>query len=118
MEAPALWVAISLCMLSLVVARRRERGFGVRLLVEASELLVDHWLWADNVILAASTRGDMLSLLTDLTESIHAHGFAWKQSSLECLACGCAGPQRPLQITVPTQSLGSAPQHLTYEIPQ
>eukprot|EP00959_Pyramimonas_sp_CCMP1952_P357088 7476973-Pyramimonas_sp.AAC.1 len=54
-SASALWVAKSLCMLSPVVARWRERGFGVRLSFEASELLVNHWLWTDNVILDAST---------------------------------------------------------------
>jgi len=115
MEAPALWVAKSLCILSPVVARWRDRGYGVQLSIEASKLHVNHWLWADNVILAASRREDMLAMLTDLTGEIHRHGFEWKRNSLEYLACGCPGPPRSLQFSV--QDLSSS-EGITYEVPQ
>eukprot|EP00959_Pyramimonas_sp_CCMP1952_P396873 8315583-Pyramimonas_sp.AAC.1 len=57
-------------------------------------------------------------MLADLTESIHAHGCAWKQSSLEYVACGCVGPQRPLQIFCAYPISWICPQYLSYDIPQ
>eukprot|EP00959_Pyramimonas_sp_CCMP1952_P424128 8883732-Pyramimonas_sp.AAC.1 len=42
----------------------------------------------------------MLAMLTDLTIAIHRRGFRWKESSLEYLACGCAGPPSALHISV------------------
>ena len=103
MEAPAVWVAKSLCMLAPVVSRWRERGLGVQLSFEASSLVVNHWLWADNVILVAATRVGIQQMMSDLTVAIRAHGFSWKPSSLEYLACGVDGPARPLHISVPSQ---------------
>eukprot|EP00959_Pyramimonas_sp_CCMP1952_P408433 8560091-Pyramimonas_sp.AAC.1 len=100
MEAPALWVAKSLCILAPIVSRWRDRGYGVQLSPEASELLVNHWLWADNVMFVASRREDMLAMLTDLTIAIHRHGFRLKESSLEYLACGCPGPPSAPHIAV------------------
>eukprot|EP00959_Pyramimonas_sp_CCMP1952_P168651 3523683-Pyramimonas_sp.AAC.1 len=58
-----------------------------QLSLEASELLVNHWLWANHVILVAPRRSDMLPMLTDLTMAIRRHGFRWKESSFEYLAC-------------------------------
>eukprot|EP00959_Pyramimonas_sp_CCMP1952_P295197 6173991-Pyramimonas_sp.AAC.1 len=75
MEAPALWVAKSLSILAPIVTRWHDRGYGVQLSHEASKLLVYHWLWADNVILVASRRADMLAMLADLTIAIRRRGF-------------------------------------------
>eukprot|EP00959_Pyramimonas_sp_CCMP1952_P084186 1760865-Pyramimonas_sp.AAC.1 len=75
-------------MLAPVTAGWRQSGYGVRLTDEASNLLVNHWLWADNILLAAASRRELTHMLEDLTRVLHRFGFNWKASSMEFLACG------------------------------
>ena len=47
--------------------------------------LLTHLVWADNVILYATSKDMLTSILQQLTESTHRFNLQWKPSSLETL---------------------------------
>eukprot|EP00959_Pyramimonas_sp_CCMP1952_P319829 6692551-Pyramimonas_sp.AAC.1 len=54
------------------------------------ELLISHFLWADNVYLVAGSAADLRSMVHDLTLPLFSFGMAWKASSLLFMSCGLA----------------------------
>eukprot|EP00959_Pyramimonas_sp_CCMP1952_P126524 2646362-Pyramimonas_sp.AAC.1 len=54
------------------------------------ELLISHFLWADNVYLVAGSVADLRAMSRDLTIPLFSFGMAWKASSLLFMSCGLA----------------------------
>merc|ERR1712232_729576 len=45
-------------------------------------------VWADNVILVASSPSDLDTMIRNTTQAIHSYGFQWKPNSLEIMTGG------------------------------
>lgn len=55
---------------------------------EAIRLRYNHALWADNVVVIASSKEKLQRQMIELTDALHAWHLAWKPSSLEYIVFG------------------------------
>ena len=70
---------------------------GFALNEEGTERLT-HSIWADNIFILATSVEEFVSMTQDMTHAIVQFGFTWKSSSLECLWCGPAAAESPVNI--------------------
>eukprot|EP00973_Karenia_brevis_P056649 7880802-Karenia_brevis.AAC.1 len=77
--------------------RRRRLGFTLN-----NEEFITHATFADNFFLFAKTKHEAMQMVQELTDAVHAKGFDWKPSSLECLPSLNTPKPRGLSLTTLT----------------
>eukprot|EP00959_Pyramimonas_sp_CCMP1952_P426828 8939393-Pyramimonas_sp.AAC.1 len=64
-------------------------NYGVRLEDEGTQqALVNHYLWADNVVLVSASANQLKKMVSMLTVALRRAGMDWKIESLECIVFG------------------------------
>ena len=97
LEAPALWIALSIVAFDGIAREWFEKGWGWSLSNAGASVLsgvqcdwkVTNMLWADNVILLAASATQLKHMILDMTLALRRFGFEWKESSLEYMKLGC-----------------------------
>ena len=108
-ETPDEWNAVVNYVLEPVVRRWGALGLGFKLLVCDGVIseLINHAVWADNIILFAESFEHMQTMINDLDSAFAAHRmdsgeryFNWKPNSLEYIASGALAEAEPWNLSV------------------
>ena len=109
LEAPALWIALSIVAFDGIAKEWYEKGWGWSLTDAGASVFssqqcdwkITNMLWADNVILLAATATQLKHMIADMTIALRCFGFDWKESSLAYMKLGCdLNLEHPLVVPV------------------
>ncbi len=99
-ETPLEWLTMIDELLENLVVAWPFHGIGVKMGgAQDREAVLFHAVWADNIILFASSYDMMQIMVDELTVAIHQYSPCWKKSSLELLAGGTLINEPPKKIS-------------------
>ena len=117
-ETPEVFNVMIEYALEPLVAHWEKKGFGFAF--DDCERVLTHLIWADNIILFASSVKQFQIMAQELTDAICGIGFRWKPASLEYMLCGSlSGSKLKPDVVVverPVRSRPLAPHSVTFLI--
>ncbi len=106
-ETPDEWRAVVDYIMEPIVISWNERNVGFQLRDTETNVLVNHAVWADNIVLFASSYSEMQLMIGDLNRACATYTsrsgvrhLCWKPDSLECIASGTLRDVEPVALAL------------------